>query len=130
MLLSDQKCTVYTTFAGEITKTVAEVYGDELTVNEKRYKPYWTKEFTEAFNKEVGMLKPSQLPACFLINEDGEIVDLFRADSVTDHMSFERIEAFIPEAKRCKCYKKDCISARCRKEYDEIKKSDQAMLHF
>ena len=57
------------------------------------------------------------LPADFLINEDGIIVDIFRADNnfSSRHMPFERIEAcFIPESKRCKCYRKDCISPACR----------------
>lgn len=49
--------------------------------------------------------KTAQLPADFMIDEDGVIVDLIRGE----HMPFERIEAFIPEDKRCRCNKKDCI---------------------
>lgn len=50
-----------------------------------------------------------QLPADFMINEDGVIVDLYRAERMGDHMTFERVEAFIPEEKRCRCSKRDCI---------------------
>ena len=50
-----------------------------------------------------------QLPGDFMINEDGVIVDLFRAEKMIDQMPFDRVEAFIPEENRCKCNKKDCI---------------------
>lgn len=60
-------------------------------------------------NGMMNVNKMRQLPADFLINEDGVIVDLFRAKQMSDHMPFERVEAIIPEEKRCKCNKKDCI---------------------
>lgn len=82
----------------------------------------------DVLNKDGG--KMGRLPADFLVDEEGKIVDLLRSTTTADTMPFERIEDFIPEDKRCKCYKKDCISARCRKEYEEIRKADQAMLHF
>lgn len=50
-----------------------------------------------------------QLPADFMIDEDGLIVDLLRAEHMTDHMPFERVERFIPKDKRCKCNRKECI---------------------
>ena len=68
----------------------------------------------------------AQLPATFMINEDGLVVDLFRADNLLDSMPFERLEAFIPDDKRCKCNKHDCIASRCRKEYEECKREAEA----
>ena len=52
------------------------------------------------------MSKAAQLPADFMIDEDGVIVDLFQAKRFTDHMPFERVEEFIPEEKRCRCNRK------------------------
>lgn len=59
----------------------------------------------------MGQLR--QLPADFMIDEDGVIVDLFRAERMSDHMPFERVEAFIPKEKRCRCHRKDCIVSYC-----------------
>jgi hypothetical protein len=69
-----------------------------------------------------------QLPADFLIDENGIIVDLLRATKPQDFMAFERIEAFIPKDKRCRCNKKDCVSPTCRKTYEQIKKDAESML--
>jgi len=71
-----------------------------------------------------------QLPADFLIDENGIIVDVFRSETPQDHMEFERIEAFIPKGKRCKCKQKDCISPTCRETYAQIRKDAEAMLYL
>mmetsp|Transcript_20429 Transcript_20429/g.31128 ORF Transcript_20429/g.31128 Transcript_20429/m.31128 type:complete len:136 (+) Transcript_20429:451-858(+) len=71
-----------------------------------------------------------QLPADFLIDENGIIVDVFRSETPQDHMEFERIEAFIPKEKRCSCNKKDCISPACRETYAQIRKDAEAMLYL
>ena len=60
-----------------------------------------------------------------MIHENGIIVDLFIANKVTDSMMFERLEAFIPKNKRCKCNKKDCISPRCRETHDENRRQSK-----
>ena len=69
----------------------------------------------------------NQLPADFLIDDNGIIVDVFRSKEPQDHMRFERIEAFIPKGKRCKCKKKDCISPTCRENYAQIRKEAESM---
>lgn len=79
-------------------------------------------------NGMMNVNKMRQLPADFLINEDGVIVDLFRAKQMSDHMPFERVEAIIPEEKRCKCNKKDCIVPRCRQSYEAIRREAEAMI--
>ena len=126
--LSDNKGSVYTSF--QVKKMSpsgifhAAVY---ITKNLKIFKPYTDSadDFEYSWkNKSTS----AQLPADFLINEDGEIVDLFRAERWQDFMSFERVEVLIPENKRCKCNKHDCISPRCREEYEEIKRSSAAMI--
>ena len=81
-------------------------------------------------DKEGGNSSRYQLPADFLIDENGIIVDLFRAKEMYESMEFERIEAFIPKDKRCKCNSKDCISPRCRENYEQIRKDAESMLHF
>ena len=124
--LSDKKGSVYTSFQvkgmSPSGRFHATVY---LVKNLKIFIPYSTGDFESSWkNKSIS----GQLPADFLINEDGEIVDLFRAERWQDFMSFERIEVFIPENKRCKCNKHDCISPRCREEYEEIKRSSAVMV--
>jgi len=69
----------------------------------------------------------NQLPADFLIDDNGIIVDVFRSKKPQDHMRFDRIEAFIPKEKRCKCKKKDCISPTCRENYAQIRKEAESM---
>ena len=60
-------------------------------------------------------------PADFLIDENGIVVDMFKAYEVSKqaHMPIDRIEAFIPPEKRCDCGKKDCISPSCRDQWKE-----------
>lgn len=90
----------------------------------KKLKPYtnWPA-MKEAMRETRGKnwILAKQLPAEFLIDEEGMIFDLFRAKKIDDHMSFERIEAFIPEEKRCACNEPDCISSRCQKEHNELR---------
>jgi len=71
-----------------------------------------------------------QLPADFLIDENGIIVDVHRSKKTQDYIGFERIEAFIPKEKRCSCNKKDCISPACRETYAQIRKDAEAMLYL
>ena len=119
--LSDKKGSVYTSFQVKKMSPSQWFHGTvHFTKNLKIYKPYLDSTDDFADNS-------LQLPADFLINEDGEIVDLFRAERWQDFMSFERIEVFIPENKRCKCNKHDCISPRCREEYEEIKRDSAAI---
>jgi len=123
--LSDKKGGVYISFQVKRSfPAVLRSTGLGLK-NLKQLLPYMRVDNTDF----VGNGQHNQLPADFMIDEDGIIVDLFRARIIQDHMPFDRVEAFIPENKRCKCNKKDCISPRCRKEYEEIKKEDMALLH-
>ena len=87
-----------------------------LHCSKNKYKAFVKKSFMQ--DASINGMK--LLPADFLINEDGIIVDIFRADNISSgHMPFSRIEAFIPESKRCKCYRKDCISPACRAHNDK-----------
>mmetsp|Transcript_4077 Transcript_4077/g.10365 ORF Transcript_4077/g.10365 Transcript_4077/m.10365 type:complete len:185 (+) Transcript_4077:241-795(+) len=61
-----------------------------------------------------------RLPADFLIDEEGTVVEAFYAESVDQHMPWERIEAFIPESMKCKCNSKDCLSPDCRRANAQI----------
>ena len=69
--------------------------------------------------KESGL---TQLPAGFLIDDEGKIVDLFYAQRADEHIPFKNIEAFIPLENRCKCHSSDCLSSTCRKENEETKR--------
>jgi len=129
IVLSDKKGSVYSTFALGKASSVTDIHKG-MAKNMKNLKPFvktWAINMMDAgFNTDI--LK--QLPADFMISEDGVIMDLLRAETAVDHMSFERIEACIPENKRCKCNAKDCLSPRCRKEYEEIRKDAIALLHL
>ena len=61
--------------------------------------------------------KVVQIPADFMINEDGVIVDLERGGL----MGYERVEAFIPHSEKCTCCRKNCISPTCRQEYQLLR---------
>ena len=71
----------------------------------------------------------NQLPVDFLINEEGIVVDLFRAQKIEEHMPLERIEAFVPPEKRYKCNGRQCIFPQCRQNYEEIQAETRATLH-
>lgn len=127
--LSDRKGKVYEKFNVKGTSTFGA--GKELMRNYGLYKQHMNmknamKE-TGPFSGKEGKQASTQLPADFLIDENGIIVDLFRAKSPQDHMPLERLENFIPEGKRCNCNKKDCISSKCRETYEEIRKENEAM---
>ena len=64
----------------------------------------------------------------FAVDEEGIIVDIFQAATLDDRMPFERLEAFIPESRRCKCNREDCITSRCREMYEEIRQQAEAMV--
>uniref|UniRef100_A0A7R9VL21 Thioredoxin domain-containing protein n=1 Tax=Pseudictyota dubia TaxID=2749911 RepID=A0A7R9VL21_9STRA len=67
--------------------------------------------------------KVDRLPADFLIDEEGKVVDKFQAKFANDHIPWKRIEAFIPKEKKCNCKKADCLSAWCKTENAERKKN-------
>ena len=112
LALSDKKATVYHTYkVNESSKKTAIRSSASSFMQWKKYKNYMKVGFV----RDISMNGMRLLPADFLIDEDGIIVDAFRCESAGHmHMSFERLEAFIPEAKRCKCNKMDCISPKCR----------------
>lgn len=68
-------------------------------------------------------------PADFLIDEEGVVVDLCRSDQSSDHLPFDRVEAFISEENRCRCNRKDCFVPRCRENYQEIMREAEKMIH-
>ena len=53
---------------------------------------------------------------------------MFRAEKIQDHLPFERLEALIPENKRCKCNEHNFILPRCREGYEEVKISSATMI--
>ena len=129
--LSDRKGSVYKQFQLK-TKSKAMITGSiELSRNMKHYKQYFSTSNFSAAIKETqgatGLSAAKQMPADFLIDENGIIFDLFRSTTPQDQMPFDRLEKFIPEGKRCKCNKKDCISTICRETYEEIRKENEAM---
>jgi len=126
--LSDRKGSVYKQFQLK-TKSKAMITGSiELSKNMKHYKQYFNFSATmKETQGATGLSAAKQMPADFLIDEDGKIFDLFRSTTPQDQMPFDRLEKFIPEGKRCKCNKKDCISTICRETYEEIRKENEAM---
>lgn len=128
LALSDEKGKSYTKFGTPKSIKSGMIGFSEMAKNMKKYSSYMD---IVGMGKDIlgtNMAKLTYLPADFMINEDGVVVDLLRATSAKDTMSFERVEAFIPKNKRCKCCKKDCISPRCRAEHEEIKKQSESML--
>ena len=130
LLLSDRKGKVYRSFSLKSGSIVAAVC-PEMCKNLRKYKAYMD---IPALAKDMvsqssgGPLAQAKLPAIFLIDEEGIIVDLFRAETFIDHMPLERIDAFIPENRRCKCNRKDCITYRCREMYEDIRQQAEAMI--
>jgi peroxiredoxin len=108
--LSDKQGSVFKKFMIK-KSTRAAIQGTiEMLKSYKKYKQ--VIDVSAALKDTRGgtnMAQIRQLPADFMIDEDGVIVDLFRAENMMDHMPFERVEAFIPDEKRCRCHKKDCI---------------------
>lgn len=131
--LSDVKGSVYKQFQVKKQGIKSIIKGTIDTVpkifgKNGKYHPYFDVRLA-AKDKEGRAAASTQLPADFLIDENGIIVDLLRSKKADDHMPFERIEAFIPKDKRCKCNKKDCISPACRENYEQIRKDAEAMLY-
>ena len=119
--LSDKKGSVFKSFM--IKKSTWAAIGGSMDIvsNWGKYKP---KVFNALKDTRYGtnLNQLRQLPADFMINEDGVIVDLLRAEKMSDYMPFERVEKFIPEERRCKCNKKDCIVSIYRSSMLEVKK--------
>lgn len=71
-------------------------------------------------NSKEGSVK--QLPAVFLIEENGVVTDIFRAETFSGTIPFDRVESFIPEEKRCRCNKQHCLHSKCRNNYEDIRR--------
>jgi len=130
LALSDKKGFVYKNFHLKGTGAVRGFIGLswEIVKGIRKYHRYINISGAAKDVVNGNISKMGHLPADFLIDEEGMIVDLFRATTIADQMTFDRIEAFIPEERRCKCYKVDCITPRCREKNAEIKKADSALL--
>jgi len=132
LALSDKKGFVYKLF--HFAKTRGAFFGGlylsyTIFADIRKYGKYIqvVGAVKDVVNVDAG--KMARLPADFLIGEDGTIVDLFRATKIPDQMPFERVEAFIPEDKRCKCNMETCISPRCRERHVQMLKQAEAFLH-
>lgn len=125
--LSDKKGAVFESFM--VPKSTWAMLNGVVDMI-KNFGKYKGKMDVPAIMKDSGgnVNQMRQLPADFMIDEDGVIVDLYRAEKMSDQMSFDRVEAFIPEDVRCKCKKKDCIVPRCREAYQEIRREAEQML--
>ena len=131
LLLSDRKGKVYKAFSSNSkTPIVAAVYGPEMRKHALRYREYKDMPALakDMIDQRSGFLSQAQLPAILAVDEEGIIVDIFRAATLDDQMPFERLEAFIPESRRCKCNREDCITSRCREMYEEIRQQAEAMV--
>lgn len=129
LALSDKKSFVYKTFSLKTKRLGGGFIGlsFDITSGLRKYGRYIRMDgIRDVVGSDAG--KVGQMPADFLIDENGVIVDLFRAVKRSDHMLFDRVEAFIPEEKRCKCNGANCISPRCREENAAIMKDASAML--
>jgi len=128
--LSDLKGSVYKKFQVKPSLRVRSIYPYKSAIFGK-YSPYVDLKMMFKDVKGKGRDKALlQLPADFLIDENGIIVDVHRSKKTQDYIGFERIEAFIPKEKRCSCNKKDCISPACRETYAKIRKDAEAMLYL
>lgn len=130
--LSDAKGTVYKKFQVKPSSIKASIISSfsllpKLFKKNGKYYEYFDTKMVSKDNKG-GMKAKLQLPADFLIDENGIIVDVCRSKNPQEYMGFERIEAFIPKGKRCKCNKKDCISRTCQENYEQIRKDAESML--
>ena len=116
LALSDKKGTVYSQY--KVGKSARAKLSGEIdkVKNWDKYKRFF--KFSGMKDANMG----SRLrPADFLINEDGIIVDMYRAFDLPKQpcMPFDRIEAFMPPGKQCTCAKQDCVSPTCRKHWQE-----------
>ena len=127
LALSDKKGLAYKAY--KVKRSTKLVYqGLNATwKNRKAFRQY--VDLVAGHLKDASVGAARILPADFLIDEGGVIVDVHRADSPANpHMPYERIEAFIPEGKRCKCDKGDCISPKCRENYAKQTKKEKEVL--
>ncbi|KAL9185699.1 hypothetical protein ACHAXT_003476 [Thalassiosira profunda] len=115
LALSDKQGSVYKTYQVKKSTKSAIKSPIKTFLNRETLKPYLHRGFFQ----DASVSGMRLLPADFLIDEDGVILDLFRAEKGSNqhNMPFERIEAIIPEGKRCRCNKRDCISPTCRQNY-------------
>eukprot|EP00574_Skeletonema_japonicum_P009943 CAMPEP_0201719076 /NCGR_PEP_ID=MMETSP0593-20130828/4393_1 /ASSEMBLY_ACC=CAM_ASM_000672 /TAXON_ID=267983 /ORGANISM="Skeletonema japonicum, Strain CCMP2506" /LENGTH=245 /DNA_ID=CAMNT_0048209467 /DNA_START=160 /DNA_END=897 /DNA_ORIENTATION=+ len=130
--LSDVKGSVYNKFQVKQLGAIAAIKRrftqmPKILKEGGKYYPYLDMKMISE-DKEGVDAAMKQLPADFLIDENGIIVDLLRSKKPNDYMVFKRIEAFIPEDKRCKCNNKYCISPTCRENYEQIRKDAESML--
>ena len=130
--LSDVKGSVYKRF--QVKQNLKAMISGSISMlpdirKNGKYYAYFDSKFVLKDTKVAGAKASTQLPADFLIDEEGIIVDVYRSKSINDFMEFERIEAFIPKTKRCKCNRQDCISPLCRQNYHQIRKEAEAMLY-
>jgi peroxiredoxin len=125
LALSDRKGSVYKSY--NIQNPLKAFIAGEVdgTINfRKKYKRFFRWSGLRDMNMGGVRLRPADI----LINEDGIVVDLFRAFDEPNQLSmpFDRIEAFIPEERRCRCNKKDCISPKCRANWKENERRNTA----
>jgi len=129
MALSDRKGDVFKSYTVKKSTRAAISGSVHLLKNYRKYKQ--VIDVGAALKETRGgtcLSQLSQLPADFMIDEEGIIVDLCRYETMNDCMPFDRLEQFIPKEKRCNCNKQDCIVPRCRENYQEIKRESERML--
>uniref|UniRef100_A0A6U6KRI9 Uncharacterized protein n=1 Tax=Odontella aurita TaxID=265563 RepID=A0A6U6KRI9_9STRA len=115
IMLADPKRTVYKKYQVRRSK-VGILLGAVNAVSSGKTMQI-AKFITKKSMKSEG--KVDSLPADFLIDETGVIVDMIQARHVNDFMPWERIEAFIPEGCRCNCEHPECLSPTCRAYNEE-----------
>lgn len=125
LLLADRKGKTFEDYV-EAKGIAAVRMAQELYYkNPRRYLDWYapgTNTVTVGKDKFGKMSATGYSPANFLINEEGVIEDLFRSDNVLDSIPFERIEAFVPEDKKCQCNQRDCLFTHCKDNYECIQK--------
>lgn len=129
MALSDRKGDVFKSYTVKKSTRAAISGSVHLLKNYRKYKQ--VIDVGAALKETRGgtcLSQLAQLPADFMIDEEGIIVDLCRYEKMNDCMPFDRLERFIPKEKRCNCNKQDCIVPRCRENYEEIKRESERML--
>ena len=121
LLLSDPKMTAYKAYHIKRSSWGAIVGGFRASRDSNMQG--WIKDNIPKVVLSTTRDKLNVIPADFLINEEGIIVDLFQSNIQGKSIPWERIEIFIPKNCRCKCNLKDCLSLTCRNNYEEIRKS-------
>jgi len=124
--LSDKEGSVYKKYNVKNNIRMALYGGVEFARHFKRYRQH--TNIGAIIDDARQPAQSLQLPADFLIDEDGVVVDLFRAQRKQQSMPMERIEQFVPKDLRCKCNGKGCVFPSCRKEYESIRESCQVFM--